>query len=747
MSRTFICLGACRCLDRCPLIITLLLASLCWGSSRTAGAAELQTTPANVVTELAFTARSEHKDPFNDITLDALFTQPGGAVLRVPAFWAGGDVWKVRYASPVLGVHHFKTDCSDKTDAGLNGVEGAVDITPYHGDNPLYIHGPVRVGKGSRYLEYADGTPFFWLGDTWWMGLCKRLAWPDEFQTLAADRKTKGFTVVQIVAGLYPDMPAFDERGANEAGFPWEKDYARIRPEYFDAADKKIHYLVDQGIVPCIVGAWGYHLPWLGSEKMKRHQRYLYARWGALPMAWCVAGELNLPFYLSPKFPNHGEKQTQDWEEVIAYARSINAFGRPISSHPTGIGRLSMRDLMEDPTLLDFDMLQTPHGQMDVIGRSVEAVRFSYTQTPIMPTVNAEPSYEMLWDRTPPEVVRRVFWVCWASGVKGYTYGANGIWQLNRRDQPYGNSPWGGGYGKISWDQAMNLPGSSQVGYGKKLLSGYAWQKFEPHPAWATWADAPAANDVALGDWIWFREGNPAIDAPVAARYFRKSFDLPADARVKQATLAVTADDRCTVWLNGHGIGSHDSWRDLLRVGDLAAKLKPGKNTLAIRAENVKSDVAQNPAGLIAGLRIELEDGHTLEILSDANWTSSTAEAANWPSPDFDDAPWPKAKVIAPRGGGPWGAAVGASASSPDKYTAPYAFGISDEVRFIYVPAPRAIELHDLDSSRHYAAFYFDPATGKREARFELSGVTQGHCRIESPANATDWILSVEVNR
>ena len=32
-------------------------------------------------------------------------------------------------------------------------------------------------------------------------GLTERLAWPDGFKTLAADRKAKGFNVVQIVAG------------------------------------------------------------------------------------------------------------------------------------------------------------------------------------------------------------------------------------------------------------------------------------------------------------------------------------------------------------------------------------------------------------------------------------------------------------------------------------------------------------------------------------------------------------------
>ena len=98
-------------------------------------------------------------------------------------------------------------------------------------------------------------------------------------------------------------MPPFDPRGANEAGFPWEKDYARIRPEYFDAADERLEYLVDQGFTPCIVGAWGYFMPLMGVEKAKQHWRYLIARYGALPVVWCAAGEANLPWYLAKGFP------------------------------------------------------------------------------------------------------------------------------------------------------------------------------------------------------------------------------------------------------------------------------------------------------------------------------------------------------------------------------------------------------------------------------------------------------------
>ena len=35
----------------------------------------------------------------------------------------------------------------------------------------------------------------------------------------------------------------------------------------------------------------------------------------------------------------------------------------------------------------------------------------------------------------------------------------------------------------------MNLPGSRQVGLGKKLFERFAWQEFTPHADWATYAD------------------------------------------------------------------------------------------------------------------------------------------------------------------------------------------------------------------------------------------------------------------
>ncbi len=76
----------------------------------------------------------------------------------------------MRYASPLSGTHRFRSEGSEARDKGLHGITGQVKVKPYKGTNPLYTHGPLRVTANRRFLEHADGTPFFWLGDTWWMG-------------------------------------------------------------------------------------------------------------------------------------------------------------------------------------------------------------------------------------------------------------------------------------------------------------------------------------------------------------------------------------------------------------------------------------------------------------------------------------------------------------------------------------------------------------------------------------------------
>jgi hypothetical protein len=120
-------------------------------------------------------------------------------------------------------------------------------------------------------------------------------------------------------------------------------------------------------------------------------------------------------------------------------------------------------------------------------------MRESYAALPTLPVVDGEASYEKLNDTLPTEWTRAMFWLCMMNGAAGHTYGANGIWQLNRRGQPHGASPHGtgNGYGVIAWDEAMLLPGSEQMGIGKRFFESLPWTRLAPMHEDVAWADAP----------------------------------------------------------------------------------------------------------------------------------------------------------------------------------------------------------------------------------------------------------------
>ena len=432
------------------------------------------------VTEMTFQSAKGYADPFNDIELDVVFADSQGREDRVPAFWAGENVWRVRYAPHSTGRYSYRTICSDPKNRDLHARTGLLEVSAYSGENPLLKHGPIRVADDHLHFCHEDGTPFFWLGDTWWMGLCKRLSWPEGFQALTEDRTRKGFSVIQIVAGLYPDMPPFDPRGDNEAGYAWEKDYARINPSYFDMADLRIQYLVSQGLVPCIVGAWGFFMISMGLSKMKKQWRNIIARWGAYPVFWCLAGEGTMPFYLSKNRKEDSKKQKIGWTEIGRYVRSIDPYHHPITIHPSS----SARDTVEDPSILDFDMLQTGHEDVWSIPNTINTVTRELVRQPRMPVLVGEVTYEGHKQQNRQQVVRFMFWTCILSGAGGHTYGAGGIWEVQSSVHPYGASPWGGGYGDLPWDIAYKYPGSQQLGSAKELLTRYDWWRLGAHPEW-----------------------------------------------------------------------------------------------------------------------------------------------------------------------------------------------------------------------------------------------------------------------
>ena len=456
---------------------------------------ELHST-VNSVVEIPLHAARNHDRPYADVEVNATFTGPRNHTLVVPAFWAGGDRWKVRFSAPEPGEWTWKTDAG-VDDPGLTGITGTLVAREYAGNNPLLRHGRLRVGQGGRHLEHADGTPFFWMGDTWWMGLSTRLDWPHGFKELTTDRAHKGYSVVQIIAGPYPDMDMFDERGEGDGGFPFERDLSSVNPAYFDNADLRIGHLVESGLSPCIVGMWGYYILELGVERVKRFWRYLIARYGAYPVTWCAAGEAGMAWYLSETRDADIAKQKTGWTEVCRDIRGTDGFRNPLTVHPTQFGR----EQVDDPSVMDFEMLQTGHSSHRSIVNTVESVRKGYTAEPKMPTFVSEVNYEGIMGRSKDEIQRMCFWMSMLSGAMGHTYGANGIWQMSTIERPYGPSPHGRSWGNTPWREAMHLPGGAQIARGAKFLASLPWTEIEPHNEWVEngWDGSDADQPLAAG--------------------------------------------------------------------------------------------------------------------------------------------------------------------------------------------------------------------------------------------------------
>ena len=432
-------------------------------------AEEVQRVEANCIANVACVSEKTYKNPFIEVELDAMITGPDGAQLRVPAYWAGGNRWCFRYASSVSGVYTWKLECSDTSNSGLHGIAGKIEVVPYRGENVLYRHGPIRVAKDRRHFECADGTPFFWLGDTWWKGLCKRMTW-EGFQELTADRKTKGFNVVQIVCGPYPDENMFESRWENEGGKPYEtKDFSVVNPKYFDYADRRIKHLVDAGIVPVLVGGWGRPqgggkstIAQVGIDGYKRHWRNLVARYGAYPTIWMVGGEA---------------KDSQGpWSEVAKYLKDTDPYRHLLVYHAPGHPR---KELL-DNSMFDFDMVAIGHNGMATANGTLKLIKSCLGTSPARPVLCGEACYEGHMQTNFQDIQRHMFWSFVLSGAAGHTYGAAGIWQASVEGDP-GITPV---YDLTTWREGMNYPGATQLGIGKKLLEKYPWSRFESHPEW-----------------------------------------------------------------------------------------------------------------------------------------------------------------------------------------------------------------------------------------------------------------------
>jgi hypothetical protein len=452
--------------------------------------------------EITLEAADEHA--WSDFPVQATFEHPdSGTALVVDGFWDGGRTWRVRFAPPLPGVWRWSTSAED---AGLDGHTGALDASPPTEDqvaaNDNY-RGALRVADNSRHLERADGTPFFWLGDTAWLinsMHCPLEAGPTTEGHACSDylddRVEKGFSVIGV--------SLFDIHAENEAGFPFPcnvepggtGDYSCLSETHFQTLDGKLTQVWERGLVAYANVSWLVgHMPneMTTPEDAQLLARYLLARYGWAPLVLSLSGEYQYGY------DTNGVQWTaDDWDEYGAYVQEHNPHDHPVTVHPSsadqweriseGAGRQSSSGEFHESDWLDLNSIQS--GQRpDRLWLNPERVAEDYARTPAKPVLHAEGVYLENGRRGASATRPQLRWQAYAAllnGALGHTYGANGIWQMYAGGSPEEYPILPDPRGTRRWWEVMDDPSSDDLSLAGDFFRQHVgeWWELEPRRAW-----------------------------------------------------------------------------------------------------------------------------------------------------------------------------------------------------------------------------------------------------------------------
>lgn len=446
---------------------------------------------------------------------DVEVTGPSGSV-RIPTFRGADGVRRARFRAVLPGEYRVTADGAEVASVTVDAA-GATSAAPH-------------LTRRGRHFTDDGGQPFLWLADTWWYALSGRLEL-DELRALAAQRVGEGFNVVQLVAGLLPEVYTFDPLGDLDGRWPWTRDLADIDPAWWDAADERMTAIVEAGLVPAVAGAWSYYLADLGRERLERHWREIVARWSALPVVWCIAGEAGLPHYEelgTDTIDQQVAELTSEWAKVVHYVRGIDPYQNLRTIHPCpAFEHYSSTDLMggkvED---IDLIWLQTGHADRSAIPSSLDTVDRELADAHGLPVVNSEVCYEGIAAGSGATLQRFLFWSHMLSGTAGHSYGAQGIWAFRRSQDPGPGLPWG----DATWQEAATLPGARQLGAGAALLRGLDWSALVPSPETLSVHASPAQREFPYA----------ARSADRVVAYFPAASLLPLGIGISQDLSKVT---------------------------------------------------------------------------------------------------------------------------------------------------------------------------------------------------------------
>ena len=324
---------------------------------------------------------------------------------------------------------------------------------------------PLRVHEGGRFLITADDQPFFWLGDTAW-NLCAKLD-RDEALKYLWDRKNKLFNVVQAHV-LSNNLERANPYG-DLAFIGGDSD--RPVENYWQHVDYIVATAAELGLYMALLPAWaGAHVEnkrkatrgvlELTPDKARRYGRFLARRYAMQShIVWVLGGDV----------------RPEKHEVYDALARGLRDGGPDalMTYHPPGGSyrppATSSGEFYHDRPWLDFNMIQSGHRMGN---RNYERISEDYARRPHKPTLDSEPCYEKhpvlhKFDNGQFEawhLRRRAYWSVLA-GACGYTYGGNGIWQMDKPGAVLKYS-----HHNYYWYDALHFEGAQQMRHVRRLF-------------------------------------------------------------------------------------------------------------------------------------------------------------------------------------------------------------------------------------------------------------------------------------
>lgn len=324
---------------------------------------------------------------------------------------------------------------------------------------------PIQVSSNHRFLQYSDGKPFFWLGDTAWEML-HRLKEP-EVRKYLENRRARGFNVIQTVIlaefdgvntpNAYGDLPLADH------------DPTCLNPAYFDWIKKVLKIAQEMDLTLGLLPTWG--------DKV-------VPMWGTGPQIFTVKnariyGELvgkklkghpNIIWILGGDRPGDGTGEI--WSAMAQGLRQGREVDDLFTWHPSGGSGSSQ--WFHDSEWLDMNMWQSGHSRLDA--PIWDQIAKDYQRTPVKPVLDGEPNYEdhpidpfsRAWQPefgrfTDYDVRRQVYRSVFA-GACGVTYGHHTIWQFYDAGRVPINHP------AFTWQEAITRPAGAQLIHLKNLM-------------------------------------------------------------------------------------------------------------------------------------------------------------------------------------------------------------------------------------------------------------------------------------